>query len=266
MKLAVSGATGRMGLTLVRQLSTHPRLTLAAALVRPGTATIGKDAGAVAGVGTLGVRLTDDLQGALAAVDLVIDFSTPDAARPLLAQCLRANKGLVIGTTGFSTDDLDAISAAARDIPIVLAPNMSVGVNLTFKLLDIAARALGDTVDVEVIEAHHRDKVDAPSGTAVRIGEILATALGRDLQRDAVYGRQGHTGVRDRRSIGFSSLRGGDIVGEHTVMFAGAGERIEITHRATSRDNFVEGALRAVEFLADRESGLFDMQDVLGLS
>lgn len=255
-----------MGLALVRELSAHPQLRLGAAFVRPGAAVVGTDAGVLAGVGALGVSLTDDPAAALAGIDLVIDFSTPDASLQLLSHCLLAGKGLIIGTTGFTAADLDAIAAAAADIPIVLAPNMSVGVNLTFKLLDIAARALGDSVDVEVIETHHRNKLDAPSGTAVRMGEILAGALDRDLQHDAVYGRQGHTGVRDRRSIGFSSLRGGDVIGEHTVMFIGAGERIEITHRAQSRDNFVQGALRAAEFLRQRTSGLFDMQDVLGLS
>jgi len=266
MKLAVSGATGRMGRTLITLLSRHPSMTLAAALIRPGAQALGRDAGEVAGVGPLGVMLTDDLEAGVAAADVVVDFSSPAAALLLLAQCRRASRGMVIGTTGFTADELEEIAAAAQQIPIVLAPNMSVGVNLTFKLLDIAARALGDSVDVEIIEAHHRDKVDAPSGTAVRMGEILAAALGRDLQQDAVYGRQGQTGARERRSIGFSSVRGGDIVGEHTVMFAGTGERIEITHRAQSRENFVEGALRAAQFLSERQSGLFDMQDVLGLS
>jgi len=255
-----------MGLTLVRLLSSHPENSLAAALVRPGAQLLGRDAGELAGVGNLGIALTDDVVSALGNADLAIDFSTPAAARELVAKAVSAGTGVVIGTTGFSAEDLEAIAAASEQIPIVLAPNMSVGVNLTFKLVDIAARALGDSVDVEILEAHHSQKVDAPSGTAVRLGEILAAALNRDLEANAVYGRQGQTGVRNRRTIGFSSLRGGDIVGEHTVMFAGSGERLEITHRAQSRDNFVEGALRAAEFLSQRNSGLFDMQDVLGLS
>jgi 4-hydroxy-tetrahydrodipicolinate reductase len=173
---------------------------------------------------------------------------------------------MVIGTTGYTAEELERIHQAANQIAIVFAPNMSIGVNVSFKLAQMAAKALGDHVDVEVIEAHHRDKVDAPSGTAVRLGEILADALNRDLSRDAIYGRQGQIGARDRQTIGFSTIRGGDIVGEHTVLFAGTGERLEITHRASSRDNFASGALRAAQFLGDRPKGLFDMQDVLGLS
>ena len=266
MNITVVGVAGRMGQALVRRLCAHPELQLAAAIARPGSDVVGEDAGVLAGAGASGVGITEDVEAGIAAADLTIDFSTPAASRRVLDQCRVAGKPLVIGTTGFTADDLAAITEASEDIAIVLAPNMSVGVNLTFKLVEMAAKVLGDEVDVEVIEAHHRDKVDAPSGTAVRMGEILARVLERDLEQDAVYGRQGQVGSRARSTIGFSSVRGGDIIGEHTVMFAGVGERIELTHRAGSRDNFVTGALRAAVFALERESGLFDMQDVLGLS
>ena len=266
MNITVVGVAGRMGQALVRRLCAHPDLRLAAAVARPGSDALGEDAGVLAGAGASGVPVTDDVAAGVAAAELIIDFSTPAASRRVLGECLAAGKRLVIGTTGFTPDDLEAISEASKHIAIVLAPNMSVGVNLTFKLIEMAARALGDDVDVEVIEAHHRDKVDAPSGTAVRMGEILGQVLGRDLEQDAVYGRQGQVGARARSTIGFSSIRGGDIIGEHSVMFAGIGERIELTHRAQSRDNFVTGALRAALFAVDKDSGLFDMQDVLGLS
>jgi 4-hydroxy-tetrahydrodipicolinate reductase len=266
MKLTVVGVAGRMGQALVRRVCTHPDLVLAAAIARPGSPAVGEDAGVLAGAGASGVPIIDDVAVGVAAGDLIIDFSTPTASRRILDECLRAEKPLVIGTTGFAANDLDAIAEASKKIAIVLAPNMSVGVNLIFKLIEMAARALGDEVDVEVIEAHHRDKVDAPSGTALRMGEILAEVLDRDLEQDAIYGRQGQVGARARSTIGFSSIRGGDIIGEHTVMFAGVGERIELTHRAQSRDNFVTDALRAAMFAVDKDCGLFDMQDVLGLS
>lgn len=266
MKIAVLGVAGRMGQALVRRLCSHPELSLVAAVARPGSDVLGEDAGVLAGAGACGVSVSDDLAAALAAADLLVDFSTPYASLRALDACVAANCPMVIGTTGFSSAELARIAAAAEQIAIVLAPNMSIGVNLSFKLVQMAASALGDDVDVEVIEAHHSAKVDAPSGTAVRLGEILADTLDRNLEEDAVYGRQGQVGARDRRSIGFSAIRGGDIIGEHTVMFAGIGERLEITHRASSRDNFASGALRAAEYLAQRSSGLFDMQDVLGLS
>jgi 4-hydroxy-tetrahydrodipicolinate reductase len=210
------------------------------------------------------VALSDNLAAAADAYDALIDFSVPESTLRSVDVCAAAGKRLVIGTTGFDDDGLARIRVAAERVPILMAPNMSVGVNLCFKLVELAARVLGDDVDIEVIEAHHRDKIDAPSGTAVRLGEVLADALGRDLGEVAVYGRQGITGPRDRQTIGFATVRAGDIVGEHTVMYAGNGERIEITHRAQSRMNFAQGALRAVRFLAERRSGLFDMQDVLG--
>ena len=197
--------------------------------------------------------------------DVVIDFTVPAATLSLAQACRAQGKAMVVGTTGFSADELAQLKLAAQDLALFMAPNMSIGVNLTFKLIEIAARALGDSVDVEVIEAHHRHKIDAPSGTAVRMGEVLAGALDRDLETDAIYGRQGITGARQRNTIGFSTVRGGDIVGEHTVMFAGEGERIEITHRAQSRMNFAQGALRAVSYVHAQPPGLYDMQGLLDL-
>jgi 4-hydroxy-tetrahydrodipicolinate reductase len=210
------------------------------------------------------VPVVPDVAGVLGDFDALIDFSVPEATLALLPALAEAGRKLVIGTTGFDAAGQEAIEAAARQTAIMKAPNMSVGVNVMFRLVAQAAEALGDDVDVEVIETHHRHKIDAPSGTAVHLGEILAETLGRDLDRDAVYGRHGITGERERRTIGFSALRGGDIVGDHTVLYAGTGERIEITHRSQSRANFAQGALRAARFLADKDTGLYDMQDVLG--
>ncbi len=198
-------------------------------------------------------------------VDVVVDFSTPAAFAKLLERCVDSATALVSGTTGLGPEQQTALERAAERLPIVFAPNFSIGVNLAFTLTELAARTLGDDVDVEIIEAHHRAKVDAPSGTALRLGQVLAETLGRDLEQDAVYGREGHTGARERSTIGFSTVRAGDIVGEHTVLFAGAGERLELTHRASSRDNFALGALRAARFLEGRAPGFYDMQDVLGL-
>ncbi len=263
-RVAVTGAAGRMGKTLIQAIHEAQDMTLGAAFERSGLTLLGADAGELAGIGRVGVMLTDDLQGAVGAFDALIDFSVPEATLRSVDTCAAAGKCLVIGTTGFDEAGLAVIRDASQSIPILMAPNMSVGVNLCFKLVELAARVLGDDVDIEVIEAHHRDKIDAPSGTAVRLGEILAAALDRDLDAVAVYGRQGITGARDRRTIGFATVRAGDIVGEHTVLYAGNGERIEITHRAQSRMNFAQGALRAVRFLSDRGAGLFDMQDVLG--
>lgn len=264
MRMAVTGAAGRMGRTLIRMISESADLTLGAALERKDSELLGADAGEVAGVGPLGVMLGHDVAGALGEFDVLVDFSVPEATLHALHACREGAKKIVIGTTGFDATGQSLIEAAAADIAILQAPNMSIGVNVCFRLIEIAARALGDDVDVEVMEVHHRDKIDAPSGTALRMGEILADALDRDLVQDAIYGRQGATGPRDRRTIGFASLRGGDIVGEHTVIYAGTGERIEITHRAQSRDNFAQGALRAARFLESQQSGLYDMQDVLG--
>ena len=264
MRMAVTGAAGRMGRTLIRMISESADLTLGAALERKDSELLGADAGELAGVGPLGVMLGHDVAGALGEFDVLVDFSVPAATLHALHACREGAKKIVIGTTGFDATGQSLIDAAAADIAILQAPNMSIGVNVCFRLIEIAARALGDDVDVEVMEVHHRDKIDAPSGTALRMGEILADALDRDLAQDAIYGRQGATGPRDRRTIGFASLRGGDIVGEHTVIYAGTGERIEITHRAQSRDNFAQGALRAARFLESQQSGLYDMQDVLG--
>lgn len=254
-----------MGRTLVQALEETEGLTLAAALERPGLSLIGSDAGELAGLGRKGLPIVDDIRAVTDDFDVVVDFTVPDATLNTLAVCRESGKRMVIGTTGFDGDGRAAIADAAQSIPIVMAPNMSVGVNVAFKLIEMAARVLGDDVDVEIIEAHHRHKIDAPSGTAVRMGEIVAETLGRNLADSAVYGREGITGARARSTIGFETIRAGDIVGEHTVMFAGPGERIEITHRAASRMNFAAGAMRAVKWVAEREAGLFDMQDVLGV-
>lgn len=263
--VAVAGAAGRMGRMLVSAIAAADDLRLAVAVDRPDVSSIGADAGELAGVGTAGVAIAGDIAACAPDFDVLIDFSIPDATLEKLDFCVSNAKAMVIGTTGFDEAGLATIRRASEAIPIVMAPNMSVGVNVAFKLIEFAARALGGDVDVEVFEAHHRHKIDAPSGTAVRMGEILADTLGRDLAADAVYGREGITGARDRRTIGFHSLRGGDIVGEHTVTFAGTGERIEITHRAGSRENFAAGAVRAVRFVTGREAGLYGMDEVLGL-
>ena len=263
--IAIVGAAGRMGRMLVQTVCAEVDMAVAAAVEREDDPHVGADAGMVAGIGEIGVRIEGSLDRALTVSDVCIDFTLPGPTVEHARACRSQRRAMVIGTTGLSPDQIAVLDAAARDIAIVHAPNMSVGVNLCFKLLDVAARALGDSVDIEVIEAHHRNKVDAPSGTAVRMGEIVAAALGRDLADSAVYGREGYTGIRDRKTIGFETVRAGDIVGEHTVMFAGEGERIELTHRAASRANFAAGAVRAARWIAHRPPGLYDMQDVLGL-
>jgi 4-hydroxy-tetrahydrodipicolinate reductase len=265
-RVAVTGAAGRMGKTLIQAVHATDDLILGAAFERGGLSLLGADAGELAGVGKLDVVVTSDLLAEIDRFDALVDFSIPAATLGNLEACRSAGKRLVIGTTGFDAEGLARIKAAAADISILMAPNMSVGVNLIFKLIELAASVLGDDVDVEIIEAHHRDKIDAPSGTAIRMGEIVAACLGRDLDEVAVYSREGITGPRERKTIGFESIRAGDVVGEHTVLFAGSGERLEITHRAQSRMNFAQGALRAVRFLGERPNGLFDMQDVLGLT
>lgn len=262
-KVAVAGASGRMGRALIEACQQADGIRVAAASEWSGSSVLGADAGEVAGVGPIGVPIAAGLEET--DFDVLIDFTRPEATLAHLAFCRAAGRRMVIGTTGLDATGRDAIRRAAEDVAIVFAPNMSVGVNLCFKLLDIAARVLGDEVDVEIIEAHHRHKVDAPSGTALRMGEVVADALGRDLGDCAVYGRQGVTGERRRETIGFETIRAGDIVGEHTVMFAGLGERVEITHRATSRMTFARGAVRAAGWVMGQGSGLFDMQDVLGL-
>lgn len=265
-RVAVTGAAGRMGRTLIQAIHESEDLSLGAAFEHADSPAVGADAGDVAGVGALGIIINGSLDQATVDFDVVIDFTVPQATLALAEVCSANGKAMVVGTTGFTEAELTALHAHAEKIPLFMAPNMSVGVNLTFKLIQLAAEILGDSVDVEVLEAHHRHKIDAPSGTAVRMGEILADALDRDLETDAIYGRQGITGARNRKTIGFSTMRGGDIVGEHTVMFAGEGERIEITHRAQSRMNFAQGALRAVRYVRDQGAGLYDMQTVLGLN
>jgi 4-hydroxy-tetrahydrodipicolinate reductase len=254
-----------MGRTLIEASQSAPSVRLAAAIEHRASPAVGRDAGEIAGIATAGVTVVDNLAAVKDDFDVLIDLTRPDATLENLSVCAKFHHRIVIGTTGFSAEQKQRIAEAAQDIAIVLAPNMSVGVNLCFKLLDIAAHVLGDSVDIEIIEAHHRHKVDAPSGTALRMGEVVAAALGRELKDCAVYGRQGITGERNRRTIGFSTLRAGDIVGEHTVMFAGLGERIEITHKASSRLTFANGALRAAQWIMQHDKGLFDMQDVLGL-
>ena len=263
--VAVVGAAGRMGKTLVAALHQTEGVKLTVAVDRPDSSLIGADAGELAGIGKVGVSLASDLSVHVTDFDVVIDFTAPDYTLKNVALCCEHGKGIVIGTTGLSDAQKETLKASAETIPVVFAPNMGVGVNLVFKLLEMAAKVLGDDVDIEVIEAHHRHKVDAPSGTALKMGEVVAETLGRDLKTCAVYGREGQTGARDRNTIGFATVRAGDIVGEHTVMFAAEGERVEITHKASSRMTFARGAVRAAAWLAVKKHGLFDMQDVLGL-
>ena len=254
-----------MGRSLVELIQTTPRLRLSGGFEHPEAPSVGIDVGIAAGVGELGIEMASGIERMDQDFDVLIDFTLPDASVQNVEYCRAAGKRMVIGTTGFG-ERRRVIDAAGADIAIVFAPNMSIGVNLCFKLVELAARSLGDAVDIEIIEAHHRNKVDAPSGTAVRLGEIIAEVLDRDLSTDAVYGRQGHTGVRERKTIGFETIRGGDIVGDHTVMFAAQGERIEITHRAQSRSTYASGALRAALWLASQDSaGVYDMRDVLNL-
>lgn len=264
IRIAITGAAGRMGQSLIRASGLAEGMALTVATERPGSPAVGKDAGELAGLERLGVTVTDDLAAKMEDFDVLIDFTRPDPCLRHLALCHTHGKRMVIGTTGFSADERELIERSAGGIAVVLAPNMSVGVNLTLKLLAIAARVMGEYTDIEIIEAHHRHKVDAPSGTALRMGEVVAEVLGRDLKACAVYGREGHTGERDRKIIGFSTIRAGDIVGEHTVLFADEGERVEITHKASSRMTFANGAMRAAAWVMDKSVGLYDMQDVLG--
>lgn len=265
VRIAVVGASGRMGLCLLKSALAAEQAELTVAVSRPGSLALGKDAGELAGVSAAGVIVSDDLGGLTDKFDVLIDFTRPDASMQYIEICRQAGKKIVIGTTGYNDAQKAAIAEAAKEVAIVIAPNFSVGVNLSLKLLEMTAKVMGDYTDIEVIEAHHRHKVDAPSGTALRMGEVVAAALGRDLKDCAIYGREGDTGARDRKTIGFSTIRAGDIVGEHTVMFADDGERVEITHKASSRMTFANGAVRAAVWLAHKPQGLFDMQDVLGL-
>ncbi|BBO60247.1 4-hydroxy-tetrahydrodipicolinate reductase [Mycoavidus sp. B2-EB] len=264
LKIALAGASGRMGRMLIETVLATPSVQLVGVYERANSALIGQDAGAFLGQCT-GVSVSNEMHTVLAAADCLIDFTRPEGTLAHLPVAAEHGVKLVIGTTGFTPAQRAEIEAAASRVPIVFAPNMSVGVNVTFKLLELAARFLASDYDIEIIEAHHRHKVDAPSGTALKMGEIVAQALGRDLAEVAVYGREGVTGERTSSTIGFATVRGGDIVGDHTVLFAGPGERIEITHKSASRLSYAQGALRAAHFLADKPNGLFDMQDVLGL-
>ncbi len=264
-RVAITGAAGRMGRTLVQAAQEVDDVQVTAALERSDSPALGRDAGELAGCGPLGVEVSDSLAEVVERFDVLVDFTRPEVTLANVSLCRQAGRRVVIGTTGMEDAERREIEQAAQDVAVVLAPNMSVGVNLCFKLLEMAASVLGDSVDVEIIEAHHRHKVDAPSGTALRMGEVVAGALGRDLKECAVYGREGAIGERDRKSIGFETIRAGDIVGEHTVMFAGAGERVEIAHRASSRMTFAAGAMRAARWIMKRQTGLYDMQDVLGL-
>ncbi len=266
-RVAIAGASGRMGRMLVEAVLAAPDLQLAAAFDTAGSASLGQDAAAFLGRSS-GVIITSEFASQLARCDVLIDFTRPEGTMAHLAACQASACQLVIGTTGFSPTQKAEIGAAAQHTAVVMAPNMSVGVNVTLKLLAMAAGSLakGNTdFDIEIIEAHHRNKVDAPSGTALKMGEVVARAIGRNLNDCAVFAREGHTGERVAQSIGFSAIRGGDIVGDHTVLFAGTGERIEITHKASSRATYAQGSLRAVRFLAEQKNGLFDMFDVLGL-
>jgi len=265
LNIAVTGAAGRMGRNLIQACNENSNCQLGAAIEHESSPFLGQDAGDIAGVGSLNKKLVSQLDDVAADFNTLIDFTRPDVTLKNLASCVANGKNIVIGTTGFNDQEKQQIQKASESISVVFAPNMSVGVNLCFKLLDIAARVLGDDVDIEIVEAHHRHKVDAPSGTALRMGEVVADALGRNLDECAVYGREGVTGERDRKTIGFETIRAGDIVGDHTVMFAGIGERVEITHKASSRMTFANGAIRAALWLQDQKNGLYDMQDVLDL-
>jgi 4-hydroxy-tetrahydrodipicolinate reductase len=263
-QVAIAGASGRMGQMLIEALRASDDCQLSGAVDIASSPSIGNDAAAFLGHAS-GVPVRPDVRAALAHAQVLIDFTRPEGTMAHLEACRELRVNAVIGTTGFSEGQKERIADAAADIAIVMAPNMSVGVNVTLKLLQMAAQALSTGYDIEVVETHHRHKVDAPSGTALKMGEVIAQALGRDLKECGVYERHGVTGERDPSSIGFASVRGGDIVGDHTVLFAGTGERIEITHRAGSRATYAQGSLRAVRFLAGKRSGLFDMFDVLGL-
>ena len=265
VRIGVCGAAGRMGKTILEVCHETKGVDIGAAIEYAGSPMVGVDAGEQAGIGKLGVLISDDISKVVDQFDVLIDFTLATSVPDNVKKCIAAKKNMVIGTTGLSDEQKKIISAAAKDIAIVFAPNMSIGVNLCFKLLEMAAKVVGEDADIEIVEAHHREKKDAPSGTSLRMGEVVANTLGRNLKECAVYGREGITGPRDRKTIGFETIRAGDIVGEHTVMFATNGERVEISHKATSRKTFASGAVRAAQWVTDKKSGLFDMQDVLGL-
>lgn len=265
LNITVSGATGRMGTRIITLLLNIEDLKLANALERQGHKNLGRDIGEVIGAGTLGVKITDDIKTIAGSSDVIIDFSSPSATIEGLKSISGNPVPVVIGTTGFSKDEIEYIRLYAQNTPVVFAPNMSVGVNLLLKVLADIAKVTGEDYDVEIVEAHHRLKKDAPSGTAMKMAQVLAAALGRNLDEDAVYARHGLIGERTRKEIGIQTIRAGDIVGEHTVYFGGLGERIEITHKASSRDTFARGALKAAQWVYKQTPGLYDMQDVLGL-
>lgn len=265
LNIAIAGAGGRMGRMLVEAVLNADDLRLSGALGIAGSDGLGQDAAAFLGKAS-GAIVTADLAEGLQGADVLIDFTRPEGTLQHAEYCAAHGIKLVIGTTGFDDAGKAALKAAAEKTAIVFAPNMSVGVNVTLKLLELAAKSLSTGYDIEIIEAHHRHKVDAPSGTALKMGEVIADALGRDLKECAVYGREGVTGERDPSTIGFATIRGGDIIGDHTVLFAGTGERIEISHKSSSRAGYAQGSLRASRFLADKQTGLFDMYDVLGLN
>ncbi|HEX8952866.1 MAG TPA: 4-hydroxy-tetrahydrodipicolinate reductase [Polyangia bacterium] len=265
VRIAVPGAAGKMGQMILKVIAESPSAELVAAIERPGSTVLGQDAGLVAGLGELGVPIRAELDDALSNADVIIDFTAPTATAWTVSRAAEHEVGVVIGTTGLGEAEKRAVWQASERIPIVLSANMSLGVNVLFGLLAQAARALGDDYDVEIVELHHRQKKDAPSGTALAMASVLAEALERDLGKVARYGREGQVGARTSEEIGVLAVRGGDIVGEHTAYFCGLGERLEITHRASSRETFARGAVRAAEWLRDRDPGLYDMQDVLGL-
>lgn len=265
-KIAIFGANGRMGRVLIEAIDQSQNATLNAAFVRASSSMMGVDVGELAGIGQRGLTVTDVNSADFSQIDIVIDFTLPEALEANLALCVQQKKPVVIGTTGLNQQQKDALQRASQHIPIVFAANYSIGVNLLLNLARQTARVMGDTADIEIIEGHHRFKKDAPSGTAVAIGEVIADELGRDLSTCAVYGREGDTGERDHKTIGFATIRAGDIVGEHTALFADIGERIELTHKASSRLTFANGAVKAAVWLKNKPAGLYDMQDVLGLA
>ncbi|MGB9821866.1 4-hydroxy-tetrahydrodipicolinate reductase [Thermodesulfovibrio sp.] len=265
IKVTVCGAAGRMGSRIIALSKDYLEIKIVGALESKNNPKVGSDAGVVAGIGDLGVKIVDDIERVIDNTDIVVNFTNPEATLEHLEIVRKYKKSMVIGTTGFSNEQLTKIQEIAKEIPIVLSPNMSIGVNLLFKILKDVAKVLGDDYDVEIVEAHHRMKKDAPSGTAIKMAKVIAEALGRNFDEVAVYARKGIIGERTKKEIGIQTIRAGDIVGEHTVIFGGLGERIEITHKASSRDTFARGALRAVLWLYGKPAGLYDMGDVLGI-
>ncbi len=265
MRVAIIGASGRMGKNLITAVNDAADCVVGAAIVKQGSSLVGADAGEIAGVGKLNVAMVDSLATCVDDFDVLIDFTTPALTIENAQFCANHSKAIVVGTTGLNDDEKKALDQCAERTQVVFAPNMSVGVNLTLKLLATAAKILGDEYDVEIVEAHHRHKVDSPSGTAIRMGEVVADALGRDLKECAVYGREGQIGPRTQKEIGFETIRAGDVVGDHSVWFATEGERIEIVHKASSRMTFAKGAVRAAQWLKGKSAGMYDMQDVLDL-